>query len=361
MWNPFELFFPKRIIGIDIGTASIKVVEISKWGGGKTLENYGEIKSVSLYKEEEPFRTFDGASYMLSDFFISRAIKAILEETGIKTKAVIFSVPDYSTFCISFEMPPMTEKEIPDAVKYHAPQYIPLPISETTLDWKVIGGTPGDKKSNIRIFLIAIPNQVVEGYKRVAEGVGLELYALEAEATAITRALIKDTKKVICLVDIGVQSTTINVVDHGDLKKSYSFNFAGGQLTYAIASSLGLANDKAEQLKNEKGLISLDKEITKTLYYLIDPLLLEIKNISNEFFLREQKQVEEIYLTGGTANLPGLKEYFQESLGKKVVLPNCFSDFLYPPILEENLKKMGPGFSVAVGVALGGLKNNNKK
>lgn len=351
------MFFPKRIVGVDIGTASIKVVEISKWGGGKTLENYGEIKSISLYnKEKEPFRTFEGADYMLSDFFVSRAIKAILQEAGIRTRAAIFSVPDYSTFCISFELPPMTEKEISDSVKYHAPQYIPLPVSETTLDWKVIGGTPGDKKSNIRIFLIAIPNQVVEGYKRVAQGAGLELYALEAEATAITRSLVKDNKKVICLVDIGVQSTTINVVDKGDLKKSYSFNFAGGQLTYAVASALGVGREKAEQLKNENGLVSLDQEITKTLYFLIDPLLTEIKNTINEFSQREGKEVQEIYLTGGTANLPGLKEYFEESMGKKVALPNCFSDFLYPPILEESLHKMGPGFSVAVGVALGGLK-----
>ncbi len=359
MFNPFELFFPKKIVGIDIGTASIKVVEISKWGGGKTLENYGEIKSISLYKEEQPFRTFQGAGYTLSDFFISRAIKAILDESGIRTKEVIFSVPDYSTFCISFEMPPMTVKEIPESVRYHAPQYIPLPISETTLDWRIIGGTPGDKKSNIKILLIAIPNQVVEGYKRVAQGAGLELYALEAETMAITRALVKDVKKVICLVDIGVQSTTINIVDKGDLKKSYSFNFAGGQLTYAISSSLGIANDKAEQLKNEKGLISLDKEIVKTLYYLIDPLLMEVRNISNEFLQTESKQVEEIYLTGGTASLPGLKEYFQESLGKRVLIPSCFEDFLYPPILQDHLQKMGPSFSVAVGVALGGF--NNKK
>lgn len=355
MFNPFDMFLPKRIVGIDIGTASIKVVEVSKWGGGKTLENYGEIKSMSLYKEEEPFRTFDGAGYMLSDFFVSRAIKAILEEAGIRTKAAVFSVPDYSTFCTSFELPPMTEKEIPESIKYHAPQYIPLPISETTLDWKIIGGVPGDKKSNIRIFLIAIPNQVVEGYKRVAQGAGLELYALEAEATAISRALVKDNKKVICLVDIGVQSTTINIIDKGDLKKSYSFNFAGGQLTYAVSSALGLSKEKAEEVKNQKGLVSLDPEITKTLYFLIDPLLSEIKNISLEFTQREGKEIEEIYLTGGTANLPGLKEYFEESTGKRVFLPNCFSDFLYPPILEENLKKMGPSFSVAVGVALGGF------
>jgi len=356
MFNPFDLFFPKKVVGVDVGTASIKVVEISKWGGGKTLENYGEIKSISLYKDQEPFRTFDGASYMLSDFFVSRAVRAILDEAGIRTKSAVFSVPDYSTFCITFDMPPMSEKEIAESVRYHAPQYIPLPISETTLDWKVIGGTPGDKKSDIKIFLIAIPNQVVEGYKRVAQGAGLELYALEAEAPAISRALVKDNKKIICLVDIGVQSTTINIIDKGVLKKSYSFGFAGGQLTYAIASSLGVAKDKAEQIKNEHGLISTEKEITKTLYFLIDPLLSEIKNISQEFYQSNNKNIEEIYLTGGTANMPGLREYFQESFNKKVFVPNCFSDFLYPPILEESLRKIGPSFSVAVGSALGAFK-----
>lgn len=360
MWNIFDIFLPKKMIGIDVGTSSIKIAEISRWGGGKTLENYGGIKSMSLYKEDQPFRTFEGAGYTLSDFFVSRAIRAILDEAGIHTKATIFSVPDYSTFCITFDMPPMTAKEIPESVKYHAPQYIPLPISETTFDWRVIGGIPGDKKSNIKIFLVAIPNQVVEGYKRVAQMAGLELYALEAEATAITRSLIKNNKKVVCLVDIGVQSTTINMVDNSDLKKSYSFNFAGGQLTYAIATALGIANDKAEKIKNENGLVSLDQEITKTLYFLIDPLLNEIKNTCSEFMQTDSKQVEEIYLTGGTANMPGLKEYFQESLGKNVILPNCFSDFLYPPILEEKLREIGPSFSVAVGAALGGLDSKKK-
>lgn len=342
------------MVGIDIGTSSVKIVEISRWGQGKTLENYGEIKSAALY--QEPFRTFERGSYLLSDYFVSRTIRAILDEARIKTKAVIFSVPDFSTFCTSFELPPMAEKEIPEAIRYSAPSYIPLPISETTLDWRLIEGKPGDKSSALKIFLITIPNQVVQQYQKVAELAGLELYALEAEVLAITRALIKDNKKTICLLDIGVQSTTINIVDRGVIKKSYSFNFAGSQLTYAIASTLGLEYTEAEEIKNQQGLMSLQENVTKTLYLLIDPLLMEIKNISADFFQREGRDVEEIYLTGGTANLPGLKEYFAETLKKKVEVPNCFSDLLYPPILEENLKKMSPSFSVAVGVSLGGLE-----
>ncbi|MDO8486351.1 MAG: type IV pilus assembly protein PilM [Candidatus Staskawiczbacteria bacterium] len=352
--NPFMMFFPKKMLGIDVGTSSVKIVEISRWGGGKTLENYGEIKSTALYKE--PVETFQRGSYLLSDFFVSRAIMAILNEAKIKTKAAIISVPDFSTFCTSIELPPMAEKEIQQAVYYTAPQYIPLSITETTLDWRIISGTPGQKDSPLKILLIAIPNQVVQGYQKIAQLAGLELYALEAETLAITRALIKDKKKIICLMDIGVQSTTVNIVDKGILKKSYSFSFASNQLTYAISSALGLSYSEAEDLKNQQGLTSLNTDLTQTLYLLIDPLVLQIRKISGDFYQEEGKDIEEIYLTGGTANLPGLKEYFQETFKKNVEIPNCFSDLLYPPILEEKIKKMGPSFSVSVGLSLGGLE-----
>lgn len=355
--NPLKMFFPKKMVGVDIGTSSIKVVELSRWGQGSTLENYGEIKSSSLYKE--PFRSVERGSYLLSNYFVSRAIKAVLDEAKINTKAVIFSIPDFSTFCVSFDLPPMSQKEIKDAVYYTAPQYIPLPIAETTLDWKLIEGVPGNKQSSLKIFLVAIPNQTIQDYQTVAQLAGLELYAVEAEAFGLARALTRESKKCVCLIDIGVQSTTINIVDKGNLKKSYSFDFAGGQLTYAVSSALGLGHTEAEEIKNIQGLTSSSESITKTLYILIDPLLIEVKKILYDFYIKLGKEVEEIYLTGGTSALPGLKEYFSEVLKKRVEIPNCFSDFLYPPILGSSLEKMAPSFSVATGVALGGFENKS--
>ena len=354
VFNPFKLFFPKKMLGIDVGTSSIKVVELSQWGQGKTLENYGEIKSAALLKE--PFRTFEKGSYLLSNHFVSRAIQAILEETRIKTRAVIFSIPDFSTFFVSFDLPPMAEKEIPDAVRFNAPQYIPLPISETTLDWRIISGTPGDNHSSLKVLVVAVANQVVQEYQRVAQMAGLELYALEAEALAVVRSLMKDNKKTICLVDIGAQSTTVNIVSRGILKKSFSFDFAGNQLTYALSSSLDKTYAESEKIKIKEGLISQEKNVSEIIYLLIDPLLAEIKKICGEFSQMEGKEIEEIYLTGGTANLLGLKEYFAEVLKKKIEVPNCFSNLLYPPILSETLNEMSPRYSVSVGVAMGGLE-----
>jgi type IV pilus assembly protein PilM len=338
------------MVGIDVGTSSIKIVELSRWGEGKTLENYGEIKSASLYKE--PFRSVERGSYLLSNYFVSRAIRAVLDEAKIKTRAVIFSIPDFSTFCVSFELPPMTKNEITEAVYYNAPQYIPLPITETTLDWRLIG----DKKSPLRIFLVAIPNQTVQDYQKVAQMAGLELYAVEAEVFGLARSLASGNKKCVCLVDIGVQSTTINIVDRGEMKESYSFEFAGSQLTFAISSSLGTGNIEADEIKKKQGLIHSSENVSKTLYLLIDPLILEVRKIISNFYIKYDKDVDEIYLTGGTANLPGLKEYFSEVLKKNVEIPNCFSDVLYPPVLGRSLEEMAPSFSVATGAALGGLE-----
>lgn len=352
--NPANMFFPKKMLGIDIGTASIKIVEISRWGQGKTLENYGEIKSVSLYKE--PFRNVEKGSYLLSNYFVSRAVRAILDEAKIKTRAAIFSIPDFSTFCTSFELPPMNANELNDAVYYNASQYIPLPITETTLDWKLIDGVPGQKQSPLKIFLVAIPNQVIQDYQKVAQMAGLELYAVEAEALGLTRSLVRDNNGCICIIDIGVQSTTINIVDKKKLKSSYSFDFAGSQLTYSISSALGLGRAQAEEIKNAEGLTSSKEQISKTLYLLIDPLILEVKKVLLEFYQQEGKEIDAIYLTGGTSNLPGLREYLEEVIKRKVIIPNCFSELLYPPILEKSLEEMAPSFSVATGVALGGLE-----
>lgn len=352
--NPGKMFFPKKMLGIDVGTSSIKVVELSRWGQGKTLENYGEIKSASLYKE--PFRNVEKGSYLLSNYFVSRAIRAILDEAKIKTKAAIFSIPDFSTFCTSFELPPMNANELNDAVYYNASQYIPLPVTETTLDWKLIEGVPGQKQSPLKIFLVAIPNQVIQDYQQVAQMAGLELYAVEAEVLGLQRALVGENKKCVCIVDIGVQSTTINIIDNGKMKKSYSFDFAGSQLTYSISSAVGLGHAQAEELKNSEGLTSAKEEISKTLYLLIDPLIIEVRKILSYFYTEEGKEVDVVYLTGGTSKLPGLREYFEEVLKKKVEIPNCFSELLSPPILGEVLEEMAPSFSVSTGVALGGLE-----
>lgn len=352
----FALFkiIPKRCVGIDIGTSFIKVVELSRWGERRNLENYGEISAKVLY--QKPFRTFEKKTLLLSSKNISRAIRAILEEAKIKTRQAIFSIPDFSSFFTNFELPPMTTEEIPQAVRYEARQHVPLPLSEVTLDWQIIRGAPSDhKKEKLSILLVAVPNEVINQYREIARISELQLVSLEAEVFGLSRSLIgEDEKRVISLIDIGAQSTTCSIIDRKVLKTSHSFDLAGNEFTERIAKSLGVDYQIAENFKKIIGLES--RSLREILLPLIDSILMEIEKIHRDFYQLETKEVQKIILAGANALLPELKEYFAEYLKKEVEIANPFSHIFFPPILEEKLKKIGPGYAIAVGMALGGLE-----
>ena len=350
-------------LGIDIGTSSMKVVELSQAGGRVKLENYGEISAASLY--EKPFRTLDKNTLLFSNTDVGKTIVAVLQEAQIQTKSAVFTIPDFSTFFTNLELPPMTKKEIPQAVHFAAPQYIPLNLAEVTLDWQIIGGK-GDRKAKtkIKILLVAVPNEVINQYREISRISNLETKFLEAEAFALLRCLNETDKMAIGLVEIGAQSTTCSIVDGGVLKSSHSLDIAGNEMTQALAKGFDLTYEKAEKLKKKYGIHPLlkkvpepeGKKIANVFLPSVDSILIEIQRIFHRFALDEKKEIQKIILAGGSAHLPGLREYSSSVLKKEVEIINPFANIFYPPILEKTLKEIGPSFSIAVGAALRGLE-----
>ncbi len=203
--------FSKSSLGIDIGTSSIKIVELSK-KQGRSLTNYASLDS--KYFAKQAFYTREKGHFSVDETYITQALASILKEAGVKTKDAYFSIPDYVSFFTTFDLPPMSNQEIAEAVKYEAPRRIPLPLSEVTLDWQVIKGGPGNKGNTpLRVLLVTVPNEVINQYQRIAESLKIKAVALEAEAFALLRALVnyQDRGAVVCLVDIGERSTTINI------------------------------------------------------------------------------------------------------------------------------------------------------
>lgn len=343
-------------MGVDIGTSSIKVVEMSSWRDRIKLENYGEIKAESLFKKQ--FRTFERNTLSLSGQDVSRALQAIIKEAGIKTKKAVFSIPDFSSFFTSFDLPPMSQEELPHAVEYEARRHIPLPLSGVTLDWQIIeGGISKFKKTPLRILLVAVPKEIINQYKRIAVVSQLDLQSLEAEVFGLSRSLVRKSDGTVCLVDIGAQSTTVSIIDEGILKMSHSFDVSGNELTNIIAKSFGIDYKAAEDLKQKVGLKVSEQDVRGVLLPLIDMILSEIDKISRDFYQTEGKKNKKVIVAGGSALLPGLVKYFSENLKleNRVEIADPFSSVFYPPILEETLKKAGPRYAIAVGVALRGL------
>ena len=367
---PFPSFkiIPKKSLGIDVGTSSVKIVELSRWGERVKLENYGEISAKVFYAPS--FRTFEKSTLLLSDENIAKAIKAILEEAKMKSKKAVISLPDFLTFFTNFELPSMTKKELEEAISYEARRHVPLPLGEVSLDWQVVQGSLANGKGTaLEILLAAVPNEVINQYRAIALSSGLELLALEAEAFGLLRSLIAEEEKIpIALIDIGAQSTTCSLIYNKILRASHSFDISGNQLTELIAKSLSLDYLAAQEIKEKYGLLpkvppsskkgseAEEKEIRKILLPIIDIMIREVERIFQTFYKKEEKEIEKIFLAGSTARLPGLKEYFQENFKVETEIADPFSKIFSPPILEETLKKIGPSYAIAVGMALRGLE-----
>jgi type IV pilus assembly protein PilM len=355
VWNPFKKT-ASSFLGIDIGTYSVKIVELSKRGDRISLENYGEAKAETLY--EKPFRTIDKNTLLFSSQEIAKALLAILEEAKITQREAIFSIPDFATFFIDFQLPPMTGDEISEAVKYEAKQYIPMPLSEVVMDWSVVEGEMGKGKKKgtpLKILSVVVPLEFVNQYQEIATLAGLKLKALEAEAFALLRSLVDNTKGTVCIIDIGAQSTNVNIVNDGILRKSHSFDVSGNEFTKIISSSLNIGTREAEILKIEKGMSDVEGSPKSILIPLVNHIISETQGIMNSFSQFSGKEVQKVILAGNSANLFGLKEYFFQALKKEVTIGNPFSNIFYPPILDEKIKKIGPSYAVAAGAALRGL------
>ena len=343
-------FIPKTFLGVDIGTSSIKVVELYRWGDRRSLKNYGEMEIESVYKK--PFRTFEKNALLLERADISKALQAVLQEAHMEGKQTIFSIPDFSSFFTNFELPPMTKKELSDAVAFEARRHIPVPLSEVVFDWQVIEGTY-DQKTPLSVLMVAVPNEVVAQYQEIAKGAGLSLVALEAEVFGLIRSCVWEDERPIVLLDIGAQSTAINVVFKGSLRISHSFDIAGNTLTERIAKSLSIDYEYAQREKAEKGMTG---QYAPILSPLIDMILLEVEKITESFQQSKGRSIEKIILGGGSARLPGLKAYVEQNMRKEVEISDPFRSIYYPSILEQTIKEIGPSYAVSVGMALRGLE-----
>lgn len=347
----------KRILGIDAGAASIKAVEISRKNQNFILENYGEL-DCSLVKRVSAGEA-DTGSIPFTDKQLAEIIKAILKESDMRSKEVVFSIPDFSSFFTTIKLPVMDQEEIPEAIKYEVKPYIPLPVSEIALDWVITEGEIS--KTSLKILVVAIPNDVISQYKEIAFLAGLDLRILEPEVFSLSRAVVigEDKEKIVGLVDIGARSTTINILEKGMIKTSHSFNVAGNEIAGAIAKSLNINYNEAKGLREKQGLAvgtGKNAEAGMAMIPLVDFILEEAKNTFRDFYQEGGKKIQKIILAGGIALMPGLKDYFSNELEQEAVIANPFLGLSYPTTLGNAIKQVAPSYGVAVGLAIKGLE-----
>jgi type IV pilus assembly protein PilM len=353
----FKKFFtealgPPKILGIDIGTTSIKAVELAKDGGAVRLKSYGILENYGhLERINDAIQT---SSLKIFDEFTAEMLKKLLSEMKFSTRNCAMSIPIFSAFVSLMDLPQLSPKELAQAIPFEARQYVPIPISEVALDWQLLGPTPGQEGQKVQVLLVAVPQDIIVKHQRIAELAGLNLNIIEVEVIASARAVVWTDPSALLLVDIGSRATVISVVDEGYVRITRSIDTAGGDLAQVIANGLGISPIRAEMFKRSRGLLSGagEENLAALMVPLLDVIINEIQKLGALYQERTNREIKKIILTGGSANTPGLADYAARELQKEVSIGNSFSQIQYPPQLAPIIASIGPTFAVAVGLAL---------
>lgn len=360
--NPvLSKLFTKKFLGIDVGTASVRIVELEKSGQRLSLSNYGGI-DLDLLETEVPKLSSKSMAVFSTDE-IAEAIQAVLGQARMKTRQCAFSIPDFSTFFTNFTLPPMTKKELPEAVLFEARQHIPLPIENVTVDWQLVGGG-FDMPQKIEVTVAAIPNEIIARYKEIALKAKLEIFLLEAEMFGLTQALVPANEgRPVCLIDIGAQSTVCSLIENHVLRYSHSFDRGSNYLTNELIDRLPLEPEAAEDVRRNYGLKfvpymdpEIRQKIKQILSELLAPIFREVEMMFSEYRRISSLEVAKIIFSGGAFAIAEIKDQFSDYFKTDVEIADPFISIDHPAQIAVELKAIGPMYSVAVGMARRGLE-----
>ncbi|MBI2459632.1 MAG: type IV pilus assembly protein PilM [Parcubacteria group bacterium] len=339
-----SLFFPhESYLGIDIGSSSIKIVELKNQGGKVRLLSYGFSENPDDLDKTSPAK-------------IAGVIKEICAKAGLVSRKAVSALPTFSVFSSIINLTGVDKKDLPSAINWEAKKVIPLPPEEMILDWKKIENTdPTADKNNIKILLTGAPRTLVKRYIEIFKNAQINLLSLETETFALIRSLLGNDKSPVMAVEIGAKTTSFTIIDQSIPVLNRSIDIGGWTITKAISHSLNIGLERAEQFKYDLGVGSpaaADNAIPKTIIDSVSPIINEIKYALNLFQNKNNKKVDKIILSGGSALLVNFTDYLSKILNINVMAGNPWSTISYPLDLKPLLDEIAPRLAIAIGLAL---------
>lgn len=372
IFNLLKFKSQKSCLGVDLGSSSIKIVELKKNDEGIELGTYGYAKFKIGDVRKDPVAQQEKFGAIL---------KQLYKESKVNTRNAIASLPPFFVFSSITSLPEMPKEDMEPAIRWEARKVIPLPLEQIELKWqkielhetqgKSLGSVkkknginknvnPNDKKK-IQILLTGAAKKLIQRYVYVFKRAGLNLYSLETESFALSRSLLNEKQEsVIMIVDIGALNTNITVVKSGIPFLNKSIDIGAVTMSKIISNSLNISIERSEQFQYDIG-VNMDKEdknMPKIVEDALSPIINEIKytlHLYEEYkgsILESEDKVEKIVLCGGGCMIPNLSEYLSEMLNIKVYIGDPWEKLNYPAELQMILQEIGPNFAVAIGLAL---------
>ena len=346
------------IVGIDIGSSSIKVVELKKKGGKAILGTYG-VLSLGPYNNAEV-----GAVTSPKVEDICRALVDVMKESNVTTKSAAIAIPSLSSLVFTILLPnKVDESQLPQIIPIEARKYIPVPISEVSLDWFVIpeeaessetnGITSNAVTAKTEVLVVAIHNDTLAEYQEILKKTELHSDSFEIEIFSNIRSTIGHELAPVMIVDFGASKTKLSIVEAGIVRVFHVINRGSQDITRNISQSMGIPFQEAEKLKRQVGLdAKANEKVEKIARLAITYIFTDINSIVFAFEKKYNKNVNKVFLVGGGSLMKGLLEAAKATFKAEVVYSNPFSKVESPAFLEPVLETSGPEFTVAIGLAL---------
>ena len=348
-------FFSKNkpLVGLDIGSSSVKAVELTKSKKGFQLTGFA-------YETLGPDAVVDGA--IMDAPVVAETIKRTFTAGKFKPKSVATGVSGHSVIVKRVVVPAATADDVGASIEFDTEQYIPFEISEVNLDYQVVGpGTTPTDDPGMEVVLVAAKKDKIQNHTNVISLAGRNPELVDIDAFALQNAFEANytapANATIALLNIGASLMNINITKGGMPLFIRDVSVGGNQYTDILQKELQLSFQEAEDLKLGKTGGSEAEMVHPLLESITDMLIMEVQKTFD--FFREtypSETITQVLISGGTSHMAGLAEKIQETFGYPTEVLNPFKSItLGPKVDAARVTSLGPALAVAVGLALRGF------
>jgi type IV pilus assembly protein PilM len=339
----------KNLIGLDIGSSSIKLLELSEGKGGLRLQNLA-------ISPLPPEAIVDGA--LMDSVTIVETIRDLVTNSKTKTRNAVTSVSGHSVIVKKISLPLMTEAELEESIQWEAERYVPFDINDVNIDFQIIGTDPANPDV-MDIILVAAKKDIINDYVSVVMESGLNPAIIDIDAFALENMLAINYEiekdEIVAIANVGASITSINILKNNVSHFTRDIFKGGNQITEEIQRQLHIDYEEAEKIKvGSKTDTSSQSILQNVLKTASEALAMEIRN-SFDFFQSTMtyEKISKLYLSGGGAKIRDFDGVLQQHLGIPVEMVNPFKKIEYSEksFDIEFLREMGPIMAVGVGLA----------
>ncbi len=338
----------KQVVGCDVGSSSIKIVELKPLKNGEFQLLHAAIANLS------PEAIVDGA--IMDSSLVVEALSRLIADNNVRNPGFGGSLSGHSVIIKKIQLPAMTEAELAESIQWEAEQYIPFDINDVNLDYVVLEAPSAD---TMDILLVAVKKDRIADYTSVVVQAGKDPVLVDVDVFALQNAFEANYSvddEAVALVNIGASVMNINVISEGSSIFWRDVAFGGNQYTEAIQRELNLPREDAERLKlgESVGEHSL-QQVMGVLNSVSEDLAAELQK-TFDFFVATSSvdRLDRVVLAGGSALVLNLDEILKERFQVNVEVMNPFRNIRYSEsdFDPEWINRHAPAMSVAVGLAV---------